>query len=80
MVQGVRPQGGEIWEVNKLQEVVDDQSGVNEIMLIDAVRFSQSRKTGTLTQLRLVDKDAYSVSLSEPAPAAKKESGFANFS
>lgn len=79
-VQGVRPKGGDIWEFNRLQSVDDEQSGISEIMLIDSVRFSQSKKRGTLTQLTLVDKDAYSVSLSEPPPAAKKESTYAQFS
>ena len=78
-VQGVRPKGGDIWEANRLQKVIDDQSGINVIMLIDSVRFSQSKIGGTLTQLGLVDKDAYSVSLSEPTIAAKVESAFAQF-
>lgn len=79
-VQGVRPKGGDIWQVNKLQEVIDDQAGINEIMLIDSVRFSQSKRGGTLTKLGLVEKDAYSVELSEPAPAAKEDNPYAQFS
>ena len=78
-VQGTRPKGGDIWETNKLQQVVDDQSGVNEVMLIDSVRFSQSRRTGTQTQLGLVDREAYSVSLSEPPPSQQSENPFAHF-
>ena len=79
-VQGTRPKGGDTWEVNKLQEVIDNQSGIDEIMLIDSVRFSQSKRGGTLTQLGLVDKDAYSVTLAEPAPAAKKDNPLVQFS
>lgn len=78
-VQGTRPKGGDIWDVNRLQEVIDVQSGINEIMLIDSVRFLQNRQGGTLTQLGLVDRDAYSVSLSEPPPAAKKDNPYAQF-
>lgn len=78
-VQGVRPKGGEIWDINRLQEVVDEQTGINELMLIDGVRFSQSKGRGTVTQLKLVDKDAYTVSLSEPQPAAKKANPYASF-
>lgn len=79
VVQGTRPLGGDIWEINKLQQVIDEQSGINEVMLIDAVRFTQSKNAGTLTQLGLVDKNAYSVSLSEPPPAAKTENPYAQF-
>lgn len=78
-VQGTRPKGGDIWEVNRLQKVIDNQSGIDELMLIDTVRFSQIKSGGTLTQLGLVDKDAYSVSLSEPPPAAKKDNPYAEF-
>ena len=77
-VQGLRPKGGDIWEPNRLQAVDDKQAGIREVMLIDSVRFSQSRATGTLTQIELVNRNAYSVSLSEPI-AQEEDTGFANF-
>jgi prophage tail gpP-like protein len=80
IVQGVRPKGGDIWEPNKLQQVNDEQAGIDEIMLIDSVRFIQSKSGGTLTQLSFVDKDAYTVALSEPAPSVKQDNQYAEFS
>ena len=75
-VQGVRPKGGSIWEINKLVPVNDEYAGINEIMLIDSVRFHQSRGGGTLSKLSLVDRNSYNVSLQEPPPVQKKENPF----
>lgn len=80
ILQGVRPKkGSPIWEVNKLQPVKDDQAGIDEIMLINSIKFTQSKAAGTRTQLGLVEKDAYTVELSQPIPSEKKDSPFANF-
>ena len=73
IVKGVRPEGGSIWDTNKLIQVNDEYASVNEIMLIDSVRFSQSRSGGTRANLGLVDKDAYSLSLKEPPPAKRQD-------
>jgi len=75
-VQGVRPKGGKIWEINKLVPVNDEYAGLNEIMLTDSVRFHQSRSGGTLSKLSLVDRNSYNVSLQEPPPVEKKDSPF----
>ena len=75
-VQGVRPKGGAIWEINKLVPVNDEYAGLNEVMLIDGVRFLQSRGGGTLSKLTLVDKESYTVSLNEPPPVKKGDSPF----
>lgn len=79
IVQGLRPDGGDIWEPNRLQAVDDKQAAIREVMLIDSVRFSQSRIRGTITQLELVNRDAYSLSLAEPPPSQQEDNPFAGF-
>lgn len=74
-VQGVRTQGGEIWQPNRLQAVADDFSEINEVMLIDSVRFNQTKTTGTVTSLSLVDRTAYDQQLAEPVASKDTSNG-----
>lgn len=79
ILQGFSLGGGAIWQPNFLQKVVDEQAGINDTLLIDSVRFRQDKRSGSFTQLALVDKDAYTVSLSETIPIKKKVNQFAQF-
>lgn len=79
-VYGLRNLSGELWAPNQLQQVVDEQAGIDDLLLIESVRFLQSRDGGTLTQIGMVDRYAYTLLLAEPPAAQKEDSGFASFS
>lgn len=65
-VQGYENQNGELWEVNTLVSVKDDFAGINDQMLLDSVTFNISLDGGSTTNLGFVDKEAYTLALSEP--------------
>ena len=61
-VQGHSITGSDlIWEPNRLVRVIDPLCGVDAILLIRAVKWSYSLNGGSITELSLTYKDAYSV-------------------
>lgn len=69
VVQGWRQsEGGPLWKPNELVQCEIPFVGVDNEMLIRAVRFSKTSKRGTLTELQLTRPDAY-----EPKPDIKEE-------
>lgn len=67
-VLGYRTVSGDLWEVNKLVQIVDEYADINARMLLDSVSFSLKlgEGGGKKTTLGFVDKDAYKVQLEEP--------------
>lgn len=60
------PNNGNLWEVNKLVQVVDDFAGINANLLINGIIFSLSVDSGSTTKITFVEPDAYSLALEEP--------------
>lgn len=56
---------GTPWSVNQLVQVEDEWEGINAVMLIDRVNF-QFSDSGSMTELRCVAPDAYTLQASEP--------------
>ena len=65
-VDGFYNETGELWQVNKLVQVVDEFVDINSRMLINSVNFSANIYGGKNTTLSLVEKNAYSLTLEEP--------------
>lgn len=72
-VDGFRVGGdiGNIWELNKIYQIVDDFVGKNETMLSNAIVFSQDVPNGNSTKLQFVGGNSYTLLL-EPDPLAKE--------
>lgn len=64
-VQGHRI-GGTLWAVNNLVSVTDVFAGVSGEMLINSITFNESVNEGTTTDLSLVEKNSYQLTLAEP--------------
>ena len=58
---------GELWQINRLYQVVDDYLGKTEPMLCNSITFSQDVDNGSTTELGFVDEKAYTLSLSKPS-------------
>lgn len=68
IVQGYRPEPGfDIWRPNRLVNVVDEFADINTQMLINNVDFSLDPQNGRLTTLTLIEKNAYTLELEDPA-------------
>lgn len=65
-VDGFRNQLGELWAVNKIIKVEDEFAGINARMLVNTVQFSLDEDGGRQTTLALVERDAYTLKISEP--------------
>jgi len=59
VVVGHKTAFDEIWEFNKLISVNDEFADIKETMLINRVTFITSASDGNITELVLIDKDAY---------------------
>ena len=59
IVVGQKASTGEKWETNKIISVNDQFAGIKEDMLINRVTFITSKDDGNITELVLIDKDAY---------------------
>lgn len=64
-VQGFRI-GGTLWAINNLVDVNDVFAGISGQMLINAVTFNLSVAGGSTTELSLVEKNSYELTLQEP--------------
>lgn len=60
VVQGWRAPDGSLYRADVLVQVVADQVGVNEILLVTAVRFTAGER-GKLAELTLAPKEAFSL-------------------
>ncbi len=56
----------ELWQINKLYQIVDDYLGKSEPMLCNSVTFTLDTLGGELTSLAFVDEKAYSLDLAKP--------------
>lgn len=61
---------GDLWQTNKLYQIVDDFVGKTEQMLCNSVTFSLNAENGNNTTLGFVGKDAYSLFI-QPDPNAE---------
>ena len=71
VVDGFRGTNGDLWEINKIVSVIDDFAGINSRMLVNTVSFSFDLDGGSTTTLGLIDKDAYTLKVSEPTKEVK---------
>jgi prophage tail gpP-like protein len=72
-VQGFNPIDDDIlWHTNYLIRVIDDFSDVNELLLINGIEYIFSLDQGSITNLNLISKDAYSLIKEEAQPAKIK--------
>ena len=68
-VDGYRDQFSDLWRINKLITVLDDDAGIEAKMLINSVNFSldsQAESGGRTTTLSLLARNAYTLELEEP--------------
>ena len=65
-VDGFRDSKGNLWRPNTRVRVRDEYAAIDEEMLISAVTYAQTESGGSLATLSLVDKDAYTLEVSEP--------------
>lgn len=56
----------DLWQINKLYQIVDDYLGKSEPMLCNSVTFTLDTQGGELTSLAFVDQKAYSLELEKP--------------
>jgi len=56
----------DLWQINKLYQIVDDYLGKSEPMLCNSVTFTLDTLGGQLTSLAFVDEKAYSLKLEKP--------------
>ena len=56
---------GELWQVNKLHQIVDDFVGKIEPMLLNSVKFNYDLSEGKTTQLGFVGQSAYTLFIGE---------------
>jgi prophage tail gpP-like protein len=59
--------GADLWQINKLYQVVDDYLGKQEPMLCNSVTFTLDTSGGEQTTLGFVDQEAYSLVLTKPS-------------
>lgn len=65
-VHGYRNQTGDIWRPNTLVRVNDEYVGIEATMLVNSTTFALDGGSGRTTALSLVERNAYTLELSEP--------------
>lgn len=71
-VQGWRQApGAPVWDLNQLAHVVIPKAGLDQVLLVNELRFSRDREQGTLTEVGLTRRDAY-----DPQPVVEERDGF----
>lgn len=65
-VRGYTNKTGALWKANTVVDVKDDFAGINDQMLINQVDYKLDLGGGSITTLGLVDKDAYTLSITKP--------------
>ena len=63
----------ELWQINRIYQIVDDYLGKSEPMLCNSVTFTLDVQGGTLTSLAFVDQKAYSLELAKPKTSKTAE-------
>ena len=63
----------DLWQINKLYQIVDDYLGKSEPMLCNSVTFTLDVQGGELTSLSFVDEKAYSLDLAKPQTSKTAE-------
>lgn len=56
----------DLWQVNKIYQIIDDYLGKQERMLCNSVTYTLDLTTGQQTSLGFVDETTYTLSLSKP--------------
>ena len=74
-VQGHTHLGDDIWRVNTTVPVFDEFADIDRELLINTVTFSYGAN-GSLTDLSLVEVDAYKLALAEPRPVGTNQTEF----
>ncbi len=69
---GFTDQENDLWQINTLPQVDDEDAGIQERMLIDSVTFSSSMDFGNKTTLTLMEPDAFNLELSRPVSTDTK--------
>ncbi len=65
-VNGFRNQTGEIWTTNTVVKVIDENAKINDRMLINSVTYRMDLVDGKTTEIKLVNRDAYTLEATEP--------------
>ncbi len=65
-VSGYQDQAGDLWRVNTLPTVLDDDAAIEARMLVNSVSFQLSAGRGSATTLTFVERNAYTLQLEEP--------------
>lgn len=65
-VHGFRNETGDLWTTNRLVKVIDEFAGIEGDMLINTVNFNFTNEEGSATTLTLVNRNAYTIALTEP--------------
>lgn len=65
-VNGYRNETGELWRVNQLPIVLDEDASIASRMLVNSVAFSLNEQRGRSTTLSFVESNAYTLELTEP--------------
>jgi len=63
---------GQPYNFNHLVAVIDENCDIDAIMLIKSVTFSLSLDGGSITELEIVDKDSYTLELTDPSLRDRK--------
>ena len=71
---GFRDKDNNLWSTNSLVRVFDEPANIDEILLINRVKFSYGSE-GATTDLELVDRDSYKLASQEEGFRSKKTSG-----
>lgn len=56
----------DLWQINKLYQIIDDYLGKVEPMLCNSITFTLDINSGEQTQLSFVDEQAYTLELTKP--------------
>ncbi len=65
-VNGYRNETGDLWRVNRLPTILDEDASISARMLINSVAFRLDPRTGTTTTLSFLERNAYTLELTEP--------------
>lgn len=65
---------GELWEPNKLIQIVDDFAEINRIMLVESVDHTFNVSRGSLSSIKFTDKESFSLIVTDPAKKEKTSS------
>lgn len=74
-VDGYRNATGDLWRVNTLPQVIDEDADINARMLINSVAFQLVPGKGSVTTLSFVERNAYTLQLEEPVTVDEEVGG-----